>query len=209
MEANHEWAVMMAHTEAEVDSVHLEWTIDTIASDPQIWIARFDEVLDYLTQFYVDVGYPVDATGENGAAWLTGIPATESRWVVITAYNAALQESGWSMEIEIPPFSTGTAVPELPPVAELPAARAMPNPFASKTTVEFDAKAAGDAHAEIWNLEGRRVRVIDLGRIESGRGRFSWDGRTDGGQRLAAGVYWVRVTTAAGTLSTGKVTLLR
>lgn len=206
---NREWSVLMAHHEAEVDSLHLEWTIDTIASDPQIWIARFDEVMEYLSQFYVDVGHPVDGSGQVAAAWLNGLPEHEDRYVVITAYNDALQESGWSAEIEIPAFSTGTPAPETAAAIEVPSMRAIPNPFDSATTIEFEARTAGPTHAEVWNLEGRRVRSFDLGTLTAGRQRFAWDGRTDSGERLAAGIFWVRVTSPGGTVSTGKVTLLR
>jgi hypothetical protein len=105
--ANHEWTVLMSHNESEVDAQHLEWTIDTIAADPQIWIARFDEVMEYLVSYFTDVGYPIDpATGTCGG-WIHGLDPAQSRYVVVTAYNPALEESGWSAEIIVPPFGAG------------------------------------------------------------------------------------------------------
>lgn len=207
--ANHEWTVLMAHNEGEVDAQHLEWTIDTIASDPQVWIARFDEVMEYLENFATDVGYPVDGGG-NGAAWIHGLNPSLETYVVMTAYNPSLQESAWSQEIVIPPYESETAAPEATAgdnVSFVP--RAYPNPFASETQIEFQAGREGRAHAEIWNLAGRRMRSIDLGSVPRGVTRFSWDGRDSSGSKVGAGVYWVRIEVEGQGSPIGKVTLLR
>ena len=47
------------------------------------------------------------------------------------------------------------------------------DPFASETQIEFQAGREGHAHAEIWNLAGRRMRSIDLGSVPRGVTRFS------------------------------------
>ena len=206
--ANHEWTVLMAHNEGEVDAQHLEWTIDTIASDPQVWIARFDEVLDYLETFATDVGYPVDGAG-NGAAWIHGLNPSINTYAVMTAYNASWQESAWSQEITIPPYESETAAPE-PAAANISfVPRAYPNPFDSETQIEFQAAREGRAHAEIWNLSGRRVRMMELGSVQRGMQRFAWDGRDMAGAKAGAGVYWVRIEVEGEASPVGKVTLLR
>jgi hypothetical protein len=207
---NREWAVLMAHHEGEVDAQHLEWMIDTIASDPQVWIARFDEVLGFLDSFATDVGYPVDGSG-HGAAWINGLHPSLNTYVVLTAYNTDLQESAWSEEITIPPYESQTAVPDVPPdaseVSLVP--RAFPNPFDANTRIEFMAEKAGSAEAVIWDLSGRRVRSMHLGAVAQGEAHFDWDGRDDQGAKTGAGIYWVTIDVAGKSSRAGKLTLLR
>jgi hypothetical protein len=206
--AKREWTVMMSHHEGEADSIHVEWMLDTISSDPQIWIAPFHEVMSYVAQYYVDVGFPVDESGTAASAWIHGLPPDEPVWIVITSYNDALEESGWSEEIEIP-AAAGTSIADVLRPAAPSSLRAVPNPFARSTSIEFEGRASGPVRASIWNLEGRRVRSLDLGLLDPGRHRFGWDGRDDSGEPLAAGVYWVRIESRALPATTGKVTLLR
>jgi peptidoglycan/xylan/chitin deacetylase (PgdA/CDA1 family) len=204
--ANREWAVLMKHHEGELDAQHVEWIVDTIAADPDVWIAPFDEVMEYLSSFAVDVGYPLDPLSGTCSARIHGLEPTETCYVVVTAYDAALSESGWSGEVVIGPHPA-VGAPAVAASGAL-ALRALPNPFSRVTTIEFSAGRAGPARAEVWNLAGRRVREIDLGWIAAGPARFDWDGRGDAAQRLGSGVYWVRVQ-AAETAGSGRVLLLR
>jgi hypothetical protein len=127
---------------------------------------------------------------------------------VITSYNDALEESGWSEEIEIP-AAAGTSIADVLRAAAPSSLRVVPNPFARSTSIEFEGRTSGPVQASIWNLEGRRVRSLDLGLLDPGRHRFGWDGRNDAGEPLAAGVYWVRIESRELPATTGKVTLLR
>ena len=46
----------------------------------------------------------------------------------------------------------------------------------------------------IFNAIGKRVRGLFLAGLSSGLYKFQWDGLDDHGRRLAAGVYFCRVT---------------
>jgi hypothetical protein len=46
---------------------------------------------------------------------------------------------------------------------------------------------------EIYSFDGRRIYGAEL---PAGGGRIAWDGRTDAGLPVAAGVYFVRVVEA-------------
>ncbi|MFN8178641.1 MAG: polysaccharide deacetylase family protein [bacterium] len=203
---NHEWTVLMSHNSAETDPQHLEWTIDTIAADPQVWIASFGEVMQYLQDFYQDPGYPAGTDGW-AEAWVNGLDPTQAYYVVVTAYNASLQESGWSPEVLVPAFSPGTGV-VAPGGASVAAPRAIPNPFSRTTSIVFSARSPGVGRVEFWDVTGRRVRALDLGWVAAGPNRFAWDGRGDGAEPLGAGVYWYRIRSGA-EAQTGRVALVR
>jgi len=57
-------------------------------------------------------------------------------------------------------------------------------------------------------VSGRRVRRLAAGRLEAGTHHVEWDGHSDAGTEVAAGVYWIRLR-AAGTERTAKVVKLR
>jgi hypothetical protein len=219
---NHEWTVLMSHNQSETDVQHLEWTIDTIAADPQVWIASFGEVMQYLQDFYQDPGYPVGSDGW-AEAWLTGLNPTLPYYVVVTAYNANHEESGWSPEVVVPAFlhsgsgvapeglrspsgTSGGGLGEAAPRGRVP--RAIPNPFSGSTQVSFSARSPGLGRVEIWDVTGRRVRALDLGWIAAGPNRFAWDGRGEGAQPLSPGVYWYRIRSGPDA-QTGRVSLVR
>ena len=54
--------------------------------------------------------------------------------------------------------------------------------------------AARDASVQIYDLSGRLVRAIPLGRLETGERVVRWDGRDDAGSESPAGVYFARVS---------------
>lgn len=51
----------------------------------------------------------------------------------------------------------------------------------------------GEVRLLVLDATGRRVTRLDEGPQPAGRHRALWDGRTEAGRRLAAGVYWLRL----------------
>ena len=84
------------------------------------------------------------------------------------------------------------AVPESPsaPIAGL---RVSPNPFRDEVRIDFSRRAAG---LEILDVQGRRI--VEHRSAAGGASRFMWDGRDARGMDLPAGMYFVRLTDAAG-----------
>ena len=70
-----------------------------------------------------------------------------------------------------------------------------PNPFRTTTTLQYDLPAAGNCRVSIYDVKGRRVRVLHDGPAPVGTNRVDWNGRDDRGARVAAGVYFARVAT--------------
>jgi hypothetical protein len=206
--ANAEWAVLMVHDESVSDSLHVEWMIDEISSDSEVWIAPFGQVAAYLDSFATDVGVPATEEGV-ASAWLYGLSETDTTYVVVTAYNDAREESGWSNEVATPPLvsAAGRVRPVIRPEL-LAGPRVFPNPFTTETTFEFLVPVSGPLRIEILNVSGRLARAYDMGWVPVGVQRVPWDCRDGSGQPVAAGVYWVRVRTSAGA-QMGKAVLRR
>ena len=61
----------------------------------------------------------------------------------------------------------------------------------------FEITGEAAVEVEIWNLSGRRVRVIEAGSRGIGRYELQWEGRDEAGATLPPGIYLCRVT--AGT----------
>lgn len=91
--------------------------------------------------------------------------------------------------------------PELAPSAFL--LGAAPNPFQSRTTLEFANPTAHElaARVTVHDLAGRRVATLWDSPAPRGRTTVTWDGRSEGGEAAAAGVYVIRAQLGAVTLS--------
>jgi len=71
-----------------------------------------------------------------------------------------------------------------------------PNPFAAGTTVDLALPREADVSVEVFDVTGRRVRAINLGRVAAGATRLAFDGRDDQARVLPSGVYFCRVRAA-------------
>ena len=85
---------------------------------------------------------------------------------------------------------------------------ARPNPFNPRTDVAFTLPDDGAVVLAVYDLRGRRVRVLADARLEAGRHVRAWDGRDDAGRALPSGIYFARVATA-GRTATVKMALVR
>jgi hypothetical protein len=94
----------------------------------------------------------------------------------------------------------GAMIPELLP--------ARPNPFGSTTRIELAVPAPQKVSVAVYDVRGRRVRSLYSNVMGEGRHALAWNGRSDRGDRVPAGVYFVHVTTRGGSLSR-KIVLIR
>lgn len=83
-------------------------------------------------------------------------------------------------------------------------ARVWPNPSNGEARVELSVPGSSrydapvQAEARLADLQGRTVRMLHSGPLARGVTSLIWDGRSDSGQRLGAGIYFVRLTTPLG-----------
>ena len=71
-----------------------------------------------------------------------------------------------------------------------------PNPAARTIDLEFQLPARAAVRVEVVDVAGRRVSpLLENGVLDAGAHRSQWDGRDASGQRVAPGVYLVRIST--------------
>ena len=84
-----------------------------------------------------------------------------------------------------------------------------PNPFNPVTKIAFTVpEDAGSVTLTIYNVSGRVVRRLVDGPLSAGPHSVVWNGRDDGGENLASGVYFARLA-AGGESLLKKMTLLK
>jgi hypothetical protein len=84
-----------------------------------------------------------------------------------------------------------------------------PNPFRGGTAIDFELPRASHANLRIYDARGALMRTVADASMAAGAHTMTWDGRDESGNRVAAGVYFARLTTAEGLTQTRKVTVLR
>jgi hypothetical protein len=76
-------------------------------------------------------------------------------------------------------------------------ARVFPSPFNARTRLSFELNRAGPVSVAVYDLRGRRVRVLMERRwTEAGSHTIPWDGRDALGATVASGVYYWRIVSA-------------
>jgi hypothetical protein len=84
-----------------------------------------------------------------------------------------------------------------------------PNPFNPSTRISFSAPRDGRYRLSIQDVTGREVRLLFDRNLAQGPGSVLWDGRTDGGARVASGVYVCTIEGAAGERASRRMILLK
>lgn len=146
----------------------------------------------------------VESDGEAGNIEGTSItfgPGEEGQ----TIYWRAMAEHGTSPSA-YSAVSSFTMVGGATPVEDVPPARDLalsvfPNPFNPNTTVSFVLPHAGEVTLAVYDLAGRRVRMLGRGYYPAGEHQASWDGRDGRGLMAGSGVYLVRLQAGDGVIS--------
>jgi hypothetical protein len=94
------------------------------------------------------------------------------------------------IEARIAELCPATAV-DLPPAPVRLDVRIRPNPFNPRCTVQFRLKDPGPVRVEVFDLAGRRVRILADARYPAGTHELT----LEPGEGMASGVYLVRVVT--------------
>jgi flagellar hook assembly protein FlgD len=102
-------------------------------------------------------------------------------------------------------IDTGT-YPDVIPFAPRPspvvgALRVAPNPMVRSSTLQFDLASPGNTSVRVFDVAGRVVRTLLDGDLAGGHHSVAWDGTSDSGKRVASGVYFYRIDTRGGALT--------
>jgi hypothetical protein len=83
-----------------------------------------------------------------------------------------------------------------------------PNPFNPQVTLRFELpREATVARLELFDVTGRRVRVMTASSLPAGAHEFTWNGTDDGGRRVSSGTYLARLQ-AGGEVATHRVVMV-
>jgi hypothetical protein len=83
-----------------------------------------------------------------------------------------------------------------------------PNPFSPETSIRFALPQRSEVKLAVYDVQGRTVRQLAAGPRNAGRYDVTWNGRDAQGRRVAAGIYFYRLTAGEETL-TRKMTVLQ
>ncbi len=83
-----------------------------------------------------------------------------------------------------------------------------PNPFNPNTTIQFRLPEASEISLEVFDILGRKVRVLATGQYAAGEHEIEWDGRMESGRMAESGVYFYRLTANTFT-DVRKMTLIK
>jgi hypothetical protein len=86
---------------------------------------------------------------------------------------------------------------------------AWPNPARSAVRLTLDLAAAGETRIEVWDVTGRRVRVLDTRSLPAGAQALAWDLTDDRHTPVHAGVYLVHATQRGASIGTARVVVVR
>ena len=107
--------------------------------------------------------------------------------------NTSFLNDSWALTWGMPPADVHD-----PPAPDMRLASPWPNPFRESLRVSFELSRKEDARLSVYDLHGRRVARIVAGRLDAGLHVHAWRAIDDRGHRLASGVYFVCLETAAG-----------
>ena len=71
-----------------------------------------------------------------------------------------------------------------------------PNPGRDASHIRFTLVDPGRVRVAVYDLAGRRVRVLSDGPQTAGEHALTWDGRDEAGKTVRPGLYFVRMTGA-------------
>ena len=88
-----------------------------------------------------------------------------------------------------------------------------PNPFNPETWIPFKLAQDSIVTARIYDVTGKKIRIIELGHIAAGNYVESskaiyWDGRTENGEQVSSGTYFYQIE-AGDYTETRKMVILK
>ena len=128
-----------------------------------------------------------------------GFPIDDAAWPGISSVvQARVDARTWT------PVAVERAAP--PPASEPPLV-CVPNPLSAGASLKFVLETEGPASLEVFDVAGRRVRVLVSRHFAAGPHAIAWDGRDEAGRRVASGMYVARLAAGGRTMQRKLVVL--
>ncbi len=83
-----------------------------------------------------------------------------------------------------------------------------PNPFNPTTSISFTIAKSSEVELTVFNMLGQEVKSLHTGYLQNGNHSIEWDGTNNAGMAVSSGVYFYRLSMAAGS-ETKKMVLLK
>jgi hypothetical protein len=228
------WPWMGEYIGIDVDATtaYVVWT-DTRNSDRDIYFDRIFSATVAVALIYFDVEWK---NNEGVVRWQVSSPSVDHvGFHVYRSENGGPREqlttellSGRSeyefVDEEVPSSgaeywlreqtSSGTEYwygpRELPSVAAPPLelSASYPNPFNPQTTITYSIPDMGLAQMTVYDVRGRVVKELLREVKPAGEHSLTWDGTNEGGEKVASGVYYVRLE-FDGSVRSHKITMLK
>jgi hypothetical protein len=159
-------------------------------------------------------GARTGAPADTGKCWPCPSPGTtlglmQADWAT---QSSGFQTGTWGPLYPIQAGALATAVAEpTPPPAPYTNAllQNRPNPFNPETTIPYSLATPGRVQIRVFDIAGRRVRTLVNQLQPAGDHLVRWNGKSDGGARVASGVYFYRITYPNGEASARKLMIVR
>ncbi|MDX2475584.1 MAG: FlgD immunoglobulin-like domain containing protein [Candidatus Krumholzibacteria bacterium] len=136
-------------------------------------------------------------SGVNGA--VTAIASGDNKLYVAGGFNQAGGQmvAGFAVWTGDPADLTGepVSVPLVVAGDKALLRSPAPNPFNPRTWIRFELPQATQVQIDILDVRGHRVRRLANREFVAGPARLLWDGRNDGGESVATGVYFAQLQT--------------
>jgi hypothetical protein len=104
----------------------------------------------------------------------------------VLAVSAGIESSMGEVSVRTLPASSGSITMLLP---------SRPNPFSDQTEIGFILASPSYAKLSIYDVAGRHLRTLADGNHPAGEQRLTWEGRTDHGENVTSGVYFLKLET--------------
>lgn len=156
---------------------------------------------------FIDPTHPRIVGSFESPSEITGAAVTDSH-LFIADYSSLYSLESLGMLTLPLHCRSATSIDEVEERIDSPRLIVYPNPAQGMTTIRLVTNSDSAMAVRIYDVAGRLVRTLHDGSVDAGVRDLAWDGRDTSGQRTAAGVYLVRVTTNEGE-SRERVTLLR
>jgi hypothetical protein len=104
-------------------------------------------------------------------------------------------------------FASVATAATTPALSRMQVRQNVPNPFSGNTSIDIGLPREGEVQLDVFDVAGRCVFTRRVAG-ERGWNRVDFDGRSQGGRRLSAGIYFYRVRSARDVV-TRKMLILR
>lgn len=121
--------------------------------------------------------------------------------LAVSPHSGHFYVQDWTGQYSLPIIGPSGIGDEGEPPTATKSIQVFPNPFNSRTTIEFTLERRAHVTLAIYDLRGRHVATLVDGLRQVGRHTVGWDGMDGAGHALASGMYHARLQTTVGTNS--------